>query len=132
MLRMFSRYFAVQVGAYAIDFGTFVLLAHGVGLGVLYANAAGKVVAGAIAFVAHRRITFQANRRGNLPGHLFRYVLLLGLNIPLSSLVLALLLRFIEWPLLAKIASDGICLGLTFMLSRHLVFTGPRSSGSDA
>ena len=130
MLGMFSRYFAIQVGAYAIDFGTFFLLAHWAGVGLLAANAAGKIFAGTVAFVSHRRFTFRVHGQGNVHGQLLRYMLLLALNIPLSSGVLALLLRFIDLPSLAKIASDGICLGLPFLLSRHLVFTSPRGSGA--
>src|SRR5690606_4335691 len=128
MLRMFSRYFAIQAGAYGIDMGTFLLFAHVAGVGGLWANVAGKVVAGAVAFFAHRRITFQVHGLGGAHGQLLRYALLLGLNIPLSSGVLALLLPFIQWPPLAKFASDAICLGLTFLLSRYLVFTAPRDS----
>jgi putative flippase GtrA len=129
MLQMFSRYFAIQVGAYVLDLGTFFLLARYAGTGPLYANAAGKVVAGAVAFFAHRHITFEAHGQGNMRGQALRYVALLGLNIPLSSAVLAVLLHFIAWPPAAKVASDGICLGLTFLLSRHLVFTAPGGKG---
>lgn len=125
MLRVFSRYFAVQLVAYVVDFGSFLLLSYSFGVNAMYANVAGKIAAGAFAFVAHRRVTFGADGHGNARSQLLRYMLVLGINVPVSSAVLALLLRLTVYPAPAKLLADAICIGATFLLSKHLVFTGP-------
>jgi putative flippase GtrA len=131
MLLTFSRYLAVQLLAYGIDFGGFLVLTHALGMSPLPANVAGKLAAGAFAFVAHRHLTFRESTGAGAKGQLLRYVLLLALNVPLSSGVLALLLLAGPSPSLAKILADAICIGLTFYLSRNHVFTpsGKRDDG---
>jgi len=125
MIRTFSRYLGVQVVAYGIDMGGFLLLS--IVLGPLTANVLSKIAAGIFAFIAHRRITFKVHGRGDGRKQLLKYALLLGLNIPLSSGLLALLLPWIAPAALAKLAGDVACVGLTFVLSRYVVFTHSRS-----
>ena len=117
----FSRYVGVQLLAYAFDMGTF-LFATWLGSGPLVANVFGKLLAGGFAFFAHRRLTFGVHRQPGAAGQLLRYAALLALNVPLSSAVLALLLQWIEQPVLAKFIADVLCVGITFVLSRQLVF----------
>ena len=125
MMRTFSRYVGVQVIAYGIDMGGFLLL--NTLLGPLSANVLSKIVAGIFAFVAHRRVTFRVHGLSDGRTQLLKYALLLALNIPVSSGLLALLLPWLAPPdALAKLVSDIACVGLTFILSRHLVFTRKR------
>lgn len=126
MVRTFSRYVGVQLLAYAIDMGGFLLLTAAAGATPVVANIGGKLAAGAFAFLAHRRYTFGVSGHDNARTQLVRYALLLAANIPVSSLLLAGLLHWIAWDVAAKFASDAICVVLTFAASRTLVFTAPK------
>lgn len=128
MIRMFGRYLGVQIVAYCIDMGGFLLLDHLTG--PLAANALSKIAAGIFAFIAHRRVTFKVHGVSDGRKQLIKYVLLLALNIPLSSGLLALLLPWLAPVALAKFVSDVGCVGVTFLLSRYLVFTHTRNATS--
>lgn len=121
LLGTFGRYVGVQLFVYALDMGVF-LLALSAGAGPIPANVAAKTTAGLTAFLAHRRMTFGVHGQPGVAGQALRYGLLLALNVPLSSGVLALLLPWIAPPMLAKFVADVLCVGLTFVLSRQLVF----------
>lgn len=121
MLREATRYVGVQLLAYAVDYG---LYAAGLGLGFtpVASNVAGKIAAGVVAFVLHRHLTFRAQGDA-IGGQALRYALLLLLNLPLSSAALYIAL-FALPPYAAKVAADVACVGITFLLSRALVFRG--------
>ena len=124
MLRIFSRYVAVQLAAYVVDMGGFLLLTTA-GIDPLMANVASKLAAGAFAFIAHRRFTFSIGSQGDGVSQLVKFSLLLLLNIPVSTLLLALFLPWISPPGLAKFIADVACVGLTFLAARYFVFTLP-------
>jgi len=128
MIGMFSRYLGVQIIAYGIDIGGFLLLC--LLISPVPANVLSKMAAGSFAFIAHRRVTFKVHRYGGGRGQLLKYAALLAINIPISSGLLVLLLTWLPVAALAKIVSDTICVGMTFVLSRHLVFTRKRSAKS--
>jgi putative flippase GtrA len=121
MIWTFLRYNLVQIVAYVFDFGLFWTLANAASVNPLLANVAGKAVAGFVAFHLHKRFTFRSGDSGRTSSEALRYILLLLLNIPLSSGVLAVLISFMPSSA-AKIASDIICLGVTFALVRLTVF----------
>ena len=123
----FVRYVAVQLVAYAVDLGVFVLLFHGAVSGPIAANVAAKVAAGTFAFGAHRAFTFRIAGADRVGREALKYALLLALNVPLASALLALLLRVVPNATAAKIAADVVCVGLTFLLTRHAVFARPAS-----
>jgi putative flippase GtrA len=125
MIAQFSRYVGVQLAAYAIDMGVFLLLSRW--LPPLAANVVAKVAAGALAFVLHRRLTFAGRAHGAAAPQLLRYGLLLLANVPIASLALWALLPWLAPPALAKFVADVACVVLTFALSRQLVFTAPRA-----
>lgn len=118
----FARYVAVQLVAYAIDLGVFLLLLHGAATGAVAANVAAKVAAGAFAFVAHRMFTFGVRGRDHIPGQMLRYAILLALNVPLATLLLVAFSWLVSNLVIAKILADVACVGLTFLLVRHGVF----------
>lgn len=118
----FLKYVMIQVIAYGIDLGSFTFLISQTGLWDLAANAGGKLLAGIFAFVAHRCFTFQTSRSGNVSRQAFRYFALLGLNIPMSSAILYGVSYLVPTILVAKIISDGICIVITYSLSRQFVF----------
>ena len=118
----FVRYVAVQLVAYAIDLGVFVLLFHGAIAGPITANVLAKIAAGTLAFYAHRGYTFRITGTGRIRREAVKYASLLALNVPLASALLALLMLVVPSATVSKIAADVICVGLTFMLTKHGVF----------
>ncbi len=120
----FVRYVAIQVLAYAIDMGVFLVILRYEVFMPLVANILGKVAAGVFAFVAHRVFTFRVAEKTSKKHQAIRYFVLLGLNIPLSSAVLYLMLIYIANPAVSKFISDVVCLLLTYSLSKHFVFVG--------
>jgi len=117
-----GRYVLVQLVAYGVDFGSFLLVLAALPIGPLVANVVGKLAAALFAFALHRRYTFIGAAEGSRGRQGVLYFLLLGLNIPLSSAVLAVLLPMFPLPAAAKFASDVICVALTYLISKHLVF----------
>jgi putative flippase GtrA len=124
------RYLFVQVVAYAIDMGVFLAALYLGHAGALVANVLGKIAAGLFAYVTHQAFTFRVPEEGRGAHQAARYFLLLGINIPLSSGVLALLLLVIDQAAIAKFVSDVICVGLTFWISKKWVFVA--RGGNDA
>ncbi len=129
-MRTFGRYVGVQILAYGIDMGGFLAILA-LGGEPLLANVIAKLAAGGFAFLAHRRLTFAVHQSSAAGGQLLRYSLLLALNVPLATGLLALLLPWIAVPAAAKFIADVVCVGLTFLASRWLVFR-PTPSAGDA
>lgn len=128
MIRLFVRYIGVQVVAYAIDIGSFLLF--NMFVGPVVANVFSKISAGIFAFIAHRHVTFKVYGHSDGRIQLVKYALLLSLNIPISSGLLALLLRWLSPPVVAKVVSDVFCVWLTFLASRYIVFTRSNPTGT--
>lgn len=119
----FVRYITIQVLAYGIDLGAFLIVLNIVVVAPVLANVIAKVAAGLFAFVAHRHFTFRATDGVSARVQAVSYFVLLTLNIPVASALLALLLMFITEPIVAKFISDVICVGLTYFLSKYFIFT---------
>lgn len=118
----FFRYVLIQVLAYIVDMGGYVLcLATGI-FNPVAANVLVKLAAGLFAFVAHRHFTFQSGASADRAHQAVRYFILLGLNVPFASLLLALILFWITDPVIAKFLSDVVSVGSSFWLSKRFVF----------
>lgn len=124
----FLRYIAIQILAYVIDMGGFLLLLHAQLLSPILANIFSKLAAGIFAFFCHKHFTFRI-AFGDTAGQGARYFTLLALNIPLSSSVLALQLAWVNEPAIAKITADIICLAFTYLVSKYFVFTKTKANG---
>lgn len=120
----FVRYVAIQLLAYGIDMGVFLIVFKSGLTGPIEANALAKLAAGTFAFTAHRNFTFRVGERSSIRHQATRYFLLLILNIPIASIILALLLAWITQPVAAKFIADIVCVALTYGLSKRFVFTG--------
>ena len=127
----FVRYVAIQVLAYGLDIGVFLLLLQTDLAEPIWANVFAKFVAGVFAFIVHRWFTFQAAESGVIRQQAIRYFVLLALNIPVASAILAFLLVWIDTPVASKFIADIICVALTYALSKHFVFTG-QSQGPES
>lgn len=122
----FARYVLIQLLAYCVDLGGFLLMLKSGVLRPLSANVVSKAAAGLFAFVAHRRFTFRAHEHRNAHRQAIRYFLLLGINIPLSSGLLLLAMHWISHPTVAKVFADMVGVFLTYWISKLFVFTGGR------
>ncbi len=116
------RYTAIQFLAYGIDMITFFLVLSMEAVDPIFANVMAKLIAGFFAFIAHRNFTFLAANNVSPRGQAIKYFLLLGFNIPLSSAILVFLLIFFPEPVLAKFIADVICVGLTYLFSKYVIF----------
>lgn len=128
----FVRYVLIQLLAYCIDLGGFLLMLKSGALGPLPANVISKIAAGLFAFVVHRRFTFRAQGQGNAHHQAVRYFLLLGVNIPLSSGLLLITMHWINHPTVAKVSADIVGVLFTYWISKLFVFTGSRPAHGDA
>ena len=131
----FLRYIAIQVSAYGIDVGAFLILLTTEQVTPVFANVMAKIAAGIFAFLAHRHFTFSAARGTAAGGQAVKYFALLLINIPVASAILALLLIFVYEPVLVKLVADVICVGMTYLLSKKFIFNsrpiGTGRSGSE-
>ena len=125
----FVRYGLVQLFAYGIDMGGFLVLLWTGVCGPLVANVASKIAAGLLAFLAHRHFTFGTGQPSNTWSQGVRYFALLALNIPLSSGLLALMLAWIPQAPVAKFVSDVVIVAVTYWVSKLLVFA-PKKRGN--
>lgn len=117
----FIRYGAIQVMAYALDMGAFLLLIALFGGHPILANIAGKGVAGVFAFFLHRHFTFQSTH-GSSKAQALRYFSLLAINIPVASALFSVGLYVVDSPASVKFACDVICVALTYWISKLFVF----------
>ena len=126
----FIRYIVIQLLAYAIDMGMFLVFFYLGFLGPVVANVLSKIAAGCFAFLAHRKFTFRLENNAHDRNQAIRYFLLLALNVPISAAVLGLLLLIVEHPVMAKILSDVIIVVFNFWLSKTWVFVPGTQDGT--
>ena len=120
---MFIRYIFVEILAYIVDMGGFLLMLK---LGIFEAVAANildKFAAGIFAFIANRNFTFCSNDNVDLNKQAIRYFVVLALNIPFSTGILSLFLLWINEPAIAKLLADGIGVALSFIICKKFIFT---------
>lgn len=118
----FLRYVAIQLIAYCIDMGLFLFALHFELLGPIGSNVAAKLAAGGFAFLAHRSFTFDVAGRDGIRQQAFRYFLVLALNIPVASAILAMILHWTSAPVISKFISDVICVAISYGLSKYFIF----------
>lgn len=120
----FVRYIVVQILAYGLDIGGFLVGCYFFGDRPIVANIIGKIVAGVFAFFAHRNFTFGVAHAGKKSQQVTMYFLLLALNVPISSAVLSIVLLVISPPILAKFIADAVCVVSNYWISKKFVFPG--------
>lgn len=118
----FLRYVAIQLLAYGIDMGLFLFALHFELLGPIGANVAAKFAAGGFAFLAHRRFTFDVAGSDRIRQQALRYFVILAMNIPIASAILAVILHWTSAPVISKFISDVICVAISYGLSKYFIF----------
>lgn len=125
----FARYVAIQLLAYGIDMGLFLIVLKSGLSGPIMANVFAKLIAGIFAFIIHRNFTFRVADSSSIRHQAIRYFVLLALNVPVASVILSALLVWIVEPAAAKFIADIVCVALTYGISRHFVFYRERCRG---
>jgi len=118
--KSWARYIVVGAVAYLIDFCSFVITLK-LGMSAFNSNIVGKVNGGIFGFFAHRHFTFKV-KHGLKINQAMRYFFLLALYAPVSSFILKLVMYFIHVSILAKFISDVICIILSYLLTKYIVF----------
>ncbi|MDF1828324.1 MAG: GtrA family protein [Legionellaceae bacterium] len=122
----FFRYIMIQILAYVIDMGSFLLMLGFFILNPIAANIMGKLAGGVFAFVAHRNITFKSNHKKDRAAQARRFFMLSMLNIPLSSIALMVLLQGVPYAVLAKFMADVSCVFLNYWINKTFVFVAQK------
>lgn len=118
------RYLLVQVFSYSLDMGSFLVFFQVLSQPLIVSNVGSKLISGIFAFFVHRIFTF-ANKSENLVSQGLLYMLLLALNIPVSSLVLSLVSKSVSSAVVAKFISDVLCVALSYWMTKQFVFNNP-------
>lgn len=119
---IFLRYVSIQLLAYVIDMGIFLFILHVDLVGPIVANIVAKLAAGICAFFAHRHFTFESATPDSVKTQAIRYFVLLAANVPVSSGILAVIMLWLPMPVIAKLLADIFCVGLSYSLSKYLIF----------
>lgn len=122
----FFRYIIIQLLAYILDMGSFLVMFDALALNPIAANIIGKLVASIFAFTAHRNITFKSNHKKDKAPQARRYLMLCLFNIPLSSMLLLVLLKCVPYTVLAKFMSDVSCVFFNYWMNKTFVFVAHR------
>lgn len=120
----FIKYGIIQVLAYALDMGSFLLLSLLLKDQPILANIAGKLIAGIFAFFLHRHFTFRSTS-GSGKAQAIRYFSILAINIPVASTLFSAGLYFVNSPTPVKFSSDVACILVTYWISKLFVFNSP-------
>ncbi|MDF1683864.1 MAG: GtrA family protein [Legionellaceae bacterium] len=126
----FCRYILIQLLAYVIDMGSFLLMLGFLAFHPVMANIIGKLAGGIFAFIAHRNITFKSNHKKDKAAQARRFFMLSMLNIPLSSLALIVLLSCVPYTILAKFMADVSCVFFNYWINKTFIFVSHRDHGS--
>lgn len=129
---IFLKYVAIQVFAYVIDMGLFLLVLYLGIVGPIGANVISKLAAGSFAFLAHRSFTFNVAETGMVTKQAVRYFLVLAVNVPVASAILGLIFMWLPIPVIAKFISDIVSVGLSYLLSKHFIFNAQASTPDTA
>jgi putative flippase GtrA len=120
------KYISIQLIAYGIDLGLFLILQLSGFSGPIGSNILAKLAAGSFAFVAHRNFTFRVSIGSAIRQQAIRYFMLLAFNVLMASVILALLLVWITSSVAAKFIADIVCVALSYSLSKSFVFTAQK------
>ena len=114
-----SKYVAVQLLAYCVDWAVFLALFTAFDA-AFFANLAAKCSALVIAFILHRNFTFNASS-GNSVGQGVSYFSL-GVSVSIASSFLLVLFSKAMPEAAAKLISDVILIFATFLISKFFIF----------
>lgn len=116
------RYVIVGGATYVTDFLVYLLVVTLSPALYLQGNAAGRIAGALLGFILHKHWTFGGQHVRSTLSQALSYTLLLLFNIGFSSVLLMSLQTFLPGlgPLLARIVTDVVVIGFTFVCSRYI------------
>lgn len=117
--RQFFIYVGVQILAYALEMGTFII-ARALEYNLILSNSCAKFLALVVAFVLHRHVTFSSTTQSAFQQGANYFVLFL-FNVSAATGLLWLLKNYMP-ETAAKFISDTVLIVLSFALARLFVF----------
>ncbi len=130
MTKSLVIYVVVGLGVVAVDYAVFLVLTA-LSVVPLVANAAAKVTSATVGFFGHSYLSFAGNKALSPVQQVFRYLVLLLLNMALTSLVIAVALG-LDWAKLhAKLLADAVAFVVAYLFSRYFVYRRTPNVHSD-
>jgi putative flippase GtrA len=125
--RQFLKFAFVGGVGFVVDAGTFFLLTHYLGFGLVTARVMSSLVFGMTAtWLLNRYLTFRNQRAGSMLGQYLRFATanIIGnlLNIGTHALLVENLALFHRFPLLGIVAGTAVGLVFNFTGSKYFVF----------
>lgn len=116
------RYVIVGGGTYVADFLVYLLVISLSPALYLQGNVAGRLAGALLGFVLHKRWTFGGQHVRSTATQALSYSLLLLFNIGFSSALLVSLQTLLPdlGPVVARIITDVVVIGFTFVCSRYI------------
>lgn len=117
------RYGLVGAIIVALDYLVFYAMLFLAPSAYLVANLAGKVAGALLGFFLHRHFTFAWQQRDEAPRQFISYSILLTGNLIMSSALLWLMIENLHInAFFARLATDGVVITTSFVLSRLWVY----------
>ena len=118
-----GRYILVGIFVFALDYAVFAGLLSVLPGHHLATNIAGKIAGAAAGFFLHKYITFAGTQSANTGQQAITYILLLGVNLLLSSTLLWLLVdRFGLYANAARLFVDAVVIVASFWGAKLFVY----------
>lgn len=117
-----ARYVFVGGGTYVADFLVYLLVVTLSPALYLQGNVAGRLAGALLGFVLHKHWTFRGQHVRSTSAQALSYSLLLLFNIGFSSALLVSLQTLLPslGPVVARIVTDVVVIGFTFVCSRYI------------
>ena len=118
--KTYFRYLLVALAAYFIDFVGFIIILYLFEISPVIANIVIKVFASLTGYFLHKKFTYKLSKM-----HMTGSFLWFGsafIYTPLSSILLSILLLYIQNPIIAKFISDILMYFLSYIYNTKIIF----------
>jgi putative flippase GtrA len=115
------RYLIIAVAAYVIDMGGFIVLLF-LNVPPILANILVKIGAAIFGFYGHRYFTYQIKHSNNILAHAIKYFGLVLVYTPVSSVCLAIMIKIIADPVVAKFICDVVLFVVVYWVTSKFTF----------
>jgi putative flippase GtrA len=119
----FRRYATVGVGAALTDHAVYILLACGLDLRAVVANAVSRPLGGLVGFTGNRLWTFRGCGKAALPVQFARFWVVWGLSFTLTELLIWLFNEEFHWhKVVSKIGAEAVAVLFNFLMQKYWTF----------
>lgn len=123
MLSDFRRYITVGFGAALTDFTVYTVLARGMEIHPLLANAVSRPMGGLFSFTGNRFWTFRGRGKAALPVQFIRFWVVWGLSFTLTEALIWLFHDGLHWEaVLSKLGAETCAVIFNFLMQKYWTF----------